>query len=68
MSTPETGSMGGASHNKSMTFNNPAASASGSSVKEELAKKMKALEAEKEEMQKKLKEKDEKQAAHPITA
>ncbi|EAU91619.2 polyadenylated RNA binding protein [Coprinopsis cinerea okayama7 len=51
VTTPETGSMGGASHNKSMTFN-----VSATSKKEDLEKKVKELEEQKQQMEKAMKE------------
>lgn len=49
--TPETGSMGGASHHKSMTFNNP-----NTSMKEKLEKQMREIEEKKTQVEKAVKE------------
>jgi hypothetical protein len=49
--TPETGSMGGPSPHKSMTFNNP-----NNSMKEKLEKQMKEIEEKKTQAEKAVKE------------
>ncbi|TFK23172.1 hypothetical protein FA15DRAFT_670781 [Coprinopsis marcescibilis] len=51
ISTPETGSMAGSSHHRSVTFNNTA-----SSTKEKLEKQMKEIEEKKLEMEKAMKD------------
>jgi len=48
--TPETGSMGGASQHRSVTFNNPNA------MKERLEKQMKEIQEKKDEAEKAVKE------------
>jgi predicted nucleotide-binding protein (sugar kinase/HSP70/actin superfamily) len=48
--TPETGTMGGASQHRSVTFNNPNA------VKERLEKQMKEIQEKKDEAEKAVKE------------
>ncbi|CAA7260528.1 unnamed protein product [Cyclocybe aegerita] len=61
--TPETGSMGGPSHHKSMTFNNPNAS-----MKEKLEKQMKEIQEKKNEAEKAIKEAESKKdGAKPLS-
>lgn len=73
VSTPPTGSIGGASHHRSVTFNN-ANGGSGSRAsmeapgKEELEKRMKELEEKKSEAQRLVKEAEEKAAADKKTS
>ncbi|KAF5317164.1 hypothetical protein D9611_004006 [Ephemerocybe angulata] len=52
VAAPETGTMSGTSHNKSMTFN----TSSSATVKEKLEKQMKELEEKKQEMEKAMKD------------
>lgn len=51
--TPETGSMGGTSHHKSMTFNN---SGPGAGVKEKLERQMREIQEKKSEAERAVRE------------